>query len=583
MVDIDDIVEYIQLKEIDIMELIDLAAENKDPVISILLKASKRIREFKNSPPQSPSIIEENTQPAIQENTYFEEDITPEQFEQFRCLAWKTPYYFDDFCKDYDKLKRSKESIENIKSKIRYLMMFVLRVIYDNGTNVVVMKTNAITKMSIIDHATFLKSYGPKHGFYVINCPIKKETIRTTKTGKTTKSIEIDNVSFWCFEVLFGTNNYTYYNYNWIPYNPIEMDPTFGTITFNMFLGLRAKIVPEVNIVLIQPILTHLKQIFADDNEEYYTYIISWFAHLIQYPREFLPFLLIIGPRRCGKSSFFLWFVTYVMGLGECGTNVENLNSITARFNKHTFQKLFIHVKELKGSTPDNSIYDTMEALKSRITDPISEMEKKYGDRVQIDNYAKFAGCANDPPIILAQDDKERWCIFKASGRRVGDTKYFTEIKQIMSEKDGSALSQETANHFLTYLSNYQIKINLRRDIPITDIYKEILNMHTTQELQFINLLKSGDYKINRNPDLLKESTSELHIDMYWVKKLDLFTFYTDYCKLYAPRAKTNKDRFWKEIKESVKTYRNQKDGEDITYYLVPKNWITSHQTLLSF
>jgi hypothetical protein len=576
--DIDNMIEYIQLKEVDVVALVELAVETENTAISMLLKASKKIRETKITPVEQPQ--ETRKPPPTQENRYFQDDITLEQFEQFRRLAWKTSYYFDDFCRDFDKLKRSNEGLEGleiVKSKIRYLLMFVLRIVYDNGTNVVVMKTNSITKMSIIDYNSFSKSYGPKHGFYNINCPIEKETSRTTKTGKITKSIETENVSFWCFDGLVGTNNYTYYNFNWIPYSPYEIDPTFRTITFNMFLGLRAKIVPEVNMSLIQPILTHLKEIFADDNEEYYTYIISWFAHLIQFPREFLPFLLMIGPKRCGKSSFFFWFVMYVMGKGECGTDVENLDSIVAKFNSHTFQKLFIHVKELKGSTNDShtSVYDKMELLKSRITDPTAEMEKKFGDRVQIDNYAKFGGCANEIPIRLSHDDKERWAIFKSSGRRIGDSKYFTEIKKIMSDKDNVPLAQEAANHFLTYLSKYQIKIDVRRDIPMTDIYTEILNLSTPQEKEFIKLLKSGEYKIPIFKVPVEPSTKPVEIkeSTYWIRKLDFYLYFGDYCKTKRIYLKHNKEKFWSDIKNEVDTHRDRKEGNDLIYYLIPKKW----------
>lgn len=510
-------------------------------------------------------------------NKYFDQNITPEKYEQFRHLAWKTEYYFNDFCRDLDEIKRSTKDcdLEIVKNKIRYLLMFIVRIIYDNGTNVVVMKTNKITKTSIIDYNTFLKSHGPKHGFYNITAFIKQEKTTTTKTGKVTTSTEVQQVTQWAFDDLVKNNYYTYYNYNWIPYNPNEIDPAFGTITFNMFLGLRAKIVPQIDMNIIQPILTHLREVYADSNEEYYTYIISWFAHLIQKPREFLPFLLLIGKRRCGKSTVMLWFIMYVMGLEECGTNVENLDSVISKFNSHTFRKLLIHVKELKGSTNDShtSVYDKMELLKSRITDPIAEMEKKFGDRVNVNNYAKFVGVANEIPIRLTSDEKERYAIFECSSKRIGDFNYFTEIKRTMADVDNVPLAQEAANHFLTYLATYQIKINVRGDIPITGIYSDVLNISSPQEKEFIKFLKSNEYKITvfKIPRL---SDIKGHEEFYLVRKLDFYLYFSDYCRIYAPRLKHNKERFWSDVKDLVTTYRDRKDGDDLVYYLIPKNWI---------
>jgi hypothetical protein len=349
--------------------------------------------------------------------------------------------------------------------------MFFIRIVYDNGIAYVPLKTNRITKLAIMDYNAFIRYHDPaKHSFYRLGITEKHTETITDKKGKITTKIIENPIFFWCFEELTSKNYYTYYNYNWVPYSCLETDPTIGTITFNLYLGLKAKVIPQCNETLITPVLNHIREVYADNNDTYYTYIVSWFAHLIQYPRRFLPALLIMGPKRCGKSTLILWFMKYVMGLGECGTNVENLDSIISKFNSHVFRKLLIHIKELKGSANEGykSIYDKMEILKSKITDNVGEMEKKFMDRVNVDNYAKFIGCSNDIPIRLSEDDRERWAVFWCSSKRLGDYTYFTEIHKIMSDEDNIPLAQETADNFLTYLLHYKIPINVYRDIPIT-------------------------------------------------------------------------------------------------------------------
>ena len=175
----------------------------------------------------------------------------------------------------------------------------------------------------------------------------------------------------------------------------------------------------------------------------------------------------------------------------------------------------------------------------------------------------------------MSHDDKERWAIFKSSGRRIGDSKYFNEIKKIMSDKDNVPLAQEAANHFLTYLSKYSIKIDVRRDIPMTDIYTEILNLSTPQEKKFVKLLRSGEYKIPIGKVPVEPSTKpiEMFESVYWIRKLDFYSYFEEYCKTKRIPLKHNKEKFWSNINNELNTHRDRKGGNDLIYYLIPKNW----------
>ena len=65
--------------------------------------------------------------------------------------------------------------------------------------------------------------------------------------------------------------------------------------------------------------------------------------------------LLILGPKRCGKSTFMLWFMKHVIGK-DYGYNAENIDSLIERFTGHLNNKLLIHVKELMGGR-DRDLY----------------------------------------------------------------------------------------------------------------------------------------------------------------------------------------------------------------------------------
>ena len=593
--DIDDIVEAILNYNVNPKEFLEFVKKDPDvkALVPKILKASKIIREKSSntSVDNNQNNIATDPLPSFKADSnlkvsheskddiekIFDSSVTPEQFELFRRAAWKQDYYFDDFNVELGKMHNSMPEIDAAKAKIRYLLMFIVRIIYDNGTAYVLLKTNRITKLAIMDYDSFRRHHAPsKHPFYKLCSFQERKTTQTLKNGKVVNTTEMIPVEFWCFDELTSKNHYTYFNHNWIPYSPLEVDPTIGTITFNSYLSLKANILSQYNQELIQPILTHIYEVFANSNNEYFTYIISWFAHLVQFPRRFLPFLLIMGPKRCGKSTFILWFIKYVIGLGECGTNVENIDSILSKFNSHISRKLLIHIKELKGSSNDShkSVYDKMEILKSKITDNTAEMERKFMDKINVDNYAKFIGCANDIPIRLSGDDKERWVVFHCSDKRVSDYNYFTEIKKIMSDEDNVQLAQEAAKHFYTFLLNYKISINVYRDIPITDKYQEIVSISIQQEEQFLNLLKSGDYQIDV-PANSYQIYSKDGKEYYLVRKLQLYEFYLEYCRKFNVSFKVPKEIFWQKIKGLVEEHRDRRNGNNIWYYLIPKEWIS--------
>jgi hypothetical protein len=186
----------------------------------------------------------------------------------------------------------SMSEIDKAKTKIRYLLMFI----YDNGTAYVLFKTNRITKLAIMDYDSFRRHHeSRKHPFYSLHSFQKRELTSTYQNGNVKTTTQMTPIDFWCFDELTSTNHYTYFNYNWIPYSLLETDPTIGTITFNIYSGLKAKLLPQYNADLIRPVLNHIYEVYANSNNGYFIYIISWFAHMIQYPRKFLPFLLIMG------------------------------------------------------------------------------------------------------------------------------------------------------------------------------------------------------------------------------------------------------------------------------------------------
>jgi hypothetical protein len=88
------------------------------------------------------------------------------------------------------------------------------------------------------------------------------------------------------------------------------------------------------------------------------------------------------------------------------------------------------------------------------------------------------------------------------------------------------------------------------------------------QEQQFVNLLKSGDYHIDLPADKFKQFSKNGN-SYYLVRKLELFTFFLDYCRKLRI-ANSPKEIFWQRIKGMIEEHIDQRNGAYVRYYLIP-------------
>ncbi|MEG6503679.1 MULTISPECIES: primase-helicase family protein [unclassified Desulfovibrio] len=174
----------------------------------------------------------------------------------------------------------------------------------------------------------------------------------------------------------------------------------------------------------------HLKEVWCNGNEEHYSYLIKWFAHMIQYPSKKAGVALVIkGEKGTGKTGFISKLAEKI--LGEHYMLVSSSHDIYGNFNSQQYAKLLI--------TFDEAIWNggkSMEGrLKSLITDTNILIEKKGMDAEIKKNYSRYILLTNEKFSVPATYDERRFFALRISNERRNDIKYFDELYKAMEHE----------------------------------------------------------------------------------------------------------------------------------------------------
>ena len=251
---------------------------------------------------------------------------------------------------------------------------------------------------------------------------------------------------------------------------------------YNLWCGFKAREVETIDMNKIQPILNHILEVLADNNETYYKYIISWLAQIIQKPwKKTETALLFKGQEGDGKSCIAEFLRTRVIGwpmsLVSCG-----LEKITQRFNSCVMNKLFVELSELAVAGDDyNKSFDNMKVL---ITDPMITVEQKGIEPFPIQSHSNFFATTNHDFTVRMSESDRRWACFETSSKYRGNWEYFDKLHELIRNEDEEE-SDEVGNHFYTYLLRYEDRVNLR-SIPMTPLKQSMIETSMNSVVLFI-------------------------------------------------------------------------------------------------
>jgi hypothetical protein len=353
---------------------------------------------------------------------------------------------------------------------------------------------------------------------------------------------------------------------NYMSLNKLEF-PLFNKIVFkpnikdvlpnelNTWAGFKAQEVHNVDMTIIKVFTDHIFTVWANGNQEYYKYLLSWIAQVIKTPHKKTEIALVLqGGQGTGKTLPLDILLEHVFGM-NIGMSASGLGSLTQRFNGSTMGKIFCKCDEL--TDVGESFSNAFDKMKSLITDRFIQIEKKGLEHINIENHINIATTTNHLHSIKVEGDDRRYAIFKVGESRKQDTDYFASFMDILD-------NQNAGNHLFTYFKNYPIEdmVNLRK-IPMTNIKEDMMDNSRSSTERFIKCMDE-DFE----PALLYNWVGKDGERAITVNRL--YEYYSMWCTTNGEKNKWSNKIFTSELKSKglYKTKdKNQIDGVQNRYY----------------
>lgn len=188
----------------------------------------------------------------------------------------------------------------------------------------------------------------------------------------------------------------------------------------------------------VQPFLTYLWEVVANQSEDAYRWVVHWLAHILQCPGEKSgTALVLVGVQGAGKS--FLGHSVMIPIVGEQHAATTNsVMSVTRDFNVMYDNCVFIQCDE----AISNQQRATANRLKSLITDPYKLVEPKGVDAYQKPNLSRFMFTSNElrDAIHLSEGRHDRrYTVQEVSAHRASDMRWWRGMYEWHGDPDNLA------------------------------------------------------------------------------------------------------------------------------------------------
>ena len=340
----------------------------------------------------------------------------------------------------------------------------------------------------------------------------------------------------------------------YIEYHPLKFT-RFNKIVFkplnhnikkwelNIWSGFKAQKIKDIDMSIVNVFINHIREIWANNNEEVFRYIMSWLAHIIQQPYKKTGIAIVLQScQGTGKTLPCDILLERVFGF-ELGLSTTGLTNITKNFNSILKGKIFTKVDELNNIT-QGDFHGAFDKMKDNITGNWFELEKKGIDSIQIENLNNFLLTTNNTFSVKIEDGDRRYACFEASDKYKGNFKYFDNFTDVCD-------NDIAGDNIFSYFLQYDDKVDLR-NIPMTKLKSDMMEKSKISSISFIEIIDEIDNIYDCVGDNGQKASSHSN----------LYTCYKTWCIEVGEKCYSQKI-FLSHIKSLIKVNGNNRRNEE--------------------
>jgi hypothetical protein len=222
----------------------------------------------------------------------------------------------------------------------------------------------------------------------------------------------------------------TYTHGRLYPLAPTEEQPVEMKDVFNLFRGwpfsMPTQLTPSQELEEVLKLgLDHNRDIMCAGDQDAHKYILDWFAHIIQKPREKAEVMLLFISEEGSGKDIWLSYLRRVIGISDNTYAMSGIERLMARFNLQRAGKLLCVISELKDVSNRR---DCTDQLKDALTAERIQVEPKGKEIFEITDLCRYIGTTNNPHGLRVPPKHRRGFTMRCSDAKINQAQYFTEL-----------------------------------------------------------------------------------------------------------------------------------------------------------
>ena len=226
---------------------------------------------------------------------------------------------------------------------------------------------------------------------------------------------------------------------------------------FNAWKGFRAERLPPVPDEdvpdLVAPFLRHVLEVYSNDDEATFNFLVDLFANVLQRPHK--PSCVAVnlfGRQGAGKGIVLSALRKYVIGPEASYQTPSPDLDLVGRFASGTFGKVFIQIDEIGNM----AMYE--DVIKNIVTNDTVRLERKNKDAIVVKNMCNLFSTSNNMETFKIPPDDRRFVMLRCSDRYVGNVEYMQHLGSHLMRADvARAIYQYLMKRDLSkYVDNFQ-------------------------------------------------------------------------------------------------------------------------------